>query len=288
MRISHRRLREILVDRLTALLVLPLKRDRHARSRRKLKIAFLVGNNIGFILSRIDLHLIIVSRLVRFGARYYFNRLTCRDQSVHASRTNTDTLLTPAHLKAVKLTAVKQTRKNIRNLIFQNPRPVISNVKSKLAIGIRNLFDRYGNVRKDMSIFASVKRIIHRFFNRCQKRLTRVVKAKQMTVLGKKFADTDIPLFRRHSFSSCSNAFFAFSFFNRAFGFCNFHLFRLSNFCFFGHGDFCLLWIGNFRGFLRFCLFRLFRLSTLYLWPLIETKAHLFTTRFFLLSCHKS
>ena len=197
-RIGHRRLRNIIVNGLPALLVLTLQRYRYTRTMRKVKVAFLIENNFRLIFARIDLDMVMLGRSLRACFGNDLHRRTSGNQTIHTRGTDTNTLLAAAHLQRMKLAAIEQASEYIGNLGLDYAGPVIDNDQQELVVSIFDRLNGYGYVGKNMGLFAGIHRIINRLFDSGQQCLSRIIKTKKVTVLGEKFANTDITLLSSH------------------------------------------------------------------------------------------
>ncbi|MBA7679668.1 hypothetical protein ES703_87970 [subsurface metagenome] len=135
--ISHSGLGNVFIDRLASLLVSAFKRYGNIRAGRQLKITFLIQNDFRFILCRINLHVIMMRIFLRVCPRDNLHRLAGRQQTIHTRRRYPDALLAATHLQAVKLTAIQQPGKDIRNLLLDNSGAIVLNHQHELALSNR-------------------------------------------------------------------------------------------------------------------------------------------------------
>src|SRR6266581_2185138 len=146
----------------------------------------------------VDLNFEVVGRL--FGGRYGddLDRLAGGEHSIHARRTDADSLLATAHAQPVEVRPVEQFAEDQRNLFLDDSGAVILHADLE-AIDARG-FDVHPDFRDDPGFFARIERVVDSFFYRCKQRLARIVESQQVSILGEKLADRDVALLRRHCF----------------------------------------------------------------------------------------
>ena len=83
----------------------------------------------------------------------------------------------------MEFAAVEELAKNQRDLLFDDPRPVVLHADLEAVVAGR--FDRDPDFRDDPRFFASVERVIDRFLDGRQQGLAGVVEAQQVAVLAK-------------------------------------------------------------------------------------------------------
>jgi len=111
---------------------------------------------------------------------------------------NSDPLLPAAHPHPVKLRPIKELAENKRNLLFNDPRPVV--LDGDFIAVLAGEFDMHPNFRQNPRLFASVKRVVHRLFDRGKKGFPQVIEPQKVSVLSEKLADRNLLLSSRHRF----------------------------------------------------------------------------------------
>ena len=183
-RVRERRLFEVFVDAAATAMVFRLQLDRYPGSARDVDPiefavaqnlpAFVVGGNrfagavavedFRFVRFRVDADDEIRRRFARREFRDDFERFSGRQQAVHPGRADPDPLLTAAHSEAVEFRAVKKFPVNQRNLLRQDTGAVVLHRNAVRVFA--NPFDARPNFRERSGLFASVERVVDRFFDR--------------------------------------------------------------------------------------------------------------------------
>ena len=175
-RVGDGRLANVIVHRAAPLLVNSNQLDLDPRSMRRLPVDHLVRDHLRGVLARVDLDLVIVSRLSWSGPRSHHDRFAGREQSVHARRRDSDSLLAPSLLQDVKLGTVQELPEDLWDLCLHDSGAVVLDCDAKPILG--ELLDVDFQHGKDSGLFAGVERIINRFLDRGQERLLRIVKSR--------------------------------------------------------------------------------------------------------------
>ncbi len=205
-RVGDGHLLDVLVDRGAALLVAALDLQRHLGAARVLPVDLLALEDPRLVLLGVDLHLEEVGGRPRAGARDDLHRLAGGELCVHAGRRDADALLAAAHAQPVELRAVEQLGEDRRNLLADDPRPVVAHRdpeprglagRRRRAVG-RHHLQRHEDVGQDPGLLGRVERVVDGFLHAGEQRLARVVEAEQVAILGEELGDRDLTLASAH------------------------------------------------------------------------------------------
>src|SRR6516225_2523794 len=153
-------------------------------------------DNFWHVPPSVDLDFEVMRRLLWRSPGNDLHRLACSQHPVHARSADPDSLLSSTHPQSMKFRTIEQFSEDERDLFFDNARPVILDTDF-VPIGTRS-FDMNPDLGKSARFLASVERIVDSLFNRRQESFSRIIEAKQVPVLGEKFADGYVALFCRH------------------------------------------------------------------------------------------
>src|SRR5262249_8343701 len=176
------RLLDVLVHRRAALLVATLHLERHLRAPRRLPGDLFLLEDARLVLLGVDLHLEVVRGRAGAGARDDLHRLAGGELAVHAGRRDADALLPAALSQPMELRAVQELREDRRNLLTDDPGPVVGDgdakprrlTRGRRRVPLRDDVQTHDDVGEDPGLFAGVERVVDRFLHAREQRLARI------------------------------------------------------------------------------------------------------------------
>jgi hypothetical protein len=173
--------------------------------RRKI-IGFVVDGHLRPVGLGVHRQLDVVGIFLGAGTGVNHHRLAGGDQAIHPGGADADSLLSAAHLQAVKFAAEEQPPEDIFDLLADDARAVVDDGDAisrrfgcRRAIRLQILDDDC-QIWQYTGVFAGVQRVVDGFLDAGEQRLARVVKAEQMAIFGEKLGYRDILLLPRHRF----------------------------------------------------------------------------------------
>ncbi len=198
MGVGDGRLAHVVLDRVPPFLVGPDQLDFHPGPVRGLPVDDPVGDDLGRVLTGVDLDLVVVGGLSRAGAGGDDDGLPGGEQPVHPGRRNPDPLLPARLLEDVKLRSVQELAEDLRDLRLDDPGPVVLHRHAKALI--LHMPDGDPDRGEESRLLAGVERVVHGLLDGGQQRLLRVVESQQVPVLAEKFRYRNFPLAPGHAF----------------------------------------------------------------------------------------
>src|SRR3989475_8119592 len=205
-RIGDDRLLDVLVDRRPAFLVPPLDFHRHLGPPWEFPGDLLLLEYQRLVLLGVDLDFEVVGRRPRAGTRDDLDRLTGRELPVHAGRRDADALLSSAHAEPMELGAVQELREDPRNLLANDAGAVVGDgdpeaarlARRRWGPAVGDGLQLHDHLREDSGFLAGVEGVVDGLFDAGEERLSGVVEAQEMTVLGEELGHRDLSLARTH------------------------------------------------------------------------------------------